>query len=213
MNKGQAIVLFHHVVLAIGIYLYGFNIGWAIAIFFASMAWTKFVGSDIMHYYFGHGKYEDSVKGYLYTFLTLATGLGSPISFAASHRQHHRHTDTERDPHSPKHIGWLRVYFLDWKSQSIHPRLIADYVRSKFQKRMHKNWFYLQILLILIVALIEFKALCFVLSPFVIYTFHSGSMQNTLGHLEGKPYNAWFLLPFMPWAWDHGDHHSYKHKN
>ena len=38
------------------------------------------------------------VKGYLYTFLTLAPGLGSPLVFIASHRQHHKHTDTEKDP-------------------------------------------------------------------------------------------------------------------
>ncbi|MBZ0185131.1 MAG: acyl-CoA desaturase, partial [Candidatus Obscuribacterales bacterium] len=38
---------------------------------------------------------------------------GSPIWWSTIHRAHHRHTDTELDPHSPKfglfyaHVGWL----------------------------------------------------------------------------------------------------------
>tara|TARA_X000000950_G_C13779420_1_gene604446 strand:- start:39 stop:680 length:642 start_codon:yes stop_codon:yes gene_type:complete len=213
MNKAQMILLFHHIMLGVGIYIYGFNIAWAVAIFFASMVWTKLIGSDIVHYYFGHGKYKDCIKSYLYTFLALTTGLGSPISFAASHRQHHKYTDTKRDPHSPGHIGWFRVYFLDWEPQNIQPRMIADFVRSKFQRWMHKNWFYLQIALISVVSLIDPRALCFILSPFVIYTFHAGSIQNTVGHLGGGPYNAWFVFPIMPWTWDHADHHHGKRKN
>ena len=122
MSKNQLLILSHHVLLVLGLVFYGFNLWYAAGIFLASMMWAKLVGSDVMHFYFAHGRYKDSIKSYFYTLLTLCTALGSPLSFSASHRQHHAHTDTELDPHSPGHIGWRRVYFLNWKSQKISPR-------------------------------------------------------------------------------------------
>lgn len=38
----------------------------------------------------------------------LLTGI-RPRQWAAVHRKHHAFTDEERDPHSPKQLGWVRV--------------------------------------------------------------------------------------------------------
>ena len=80
MNRNLLLIILHHLALLVGIAVYGFNIWIAIPIFFLSMMWAKLVGSDIMHFYFSHGEYKDSIKSYFYTFLTICTGLGSPIS-------------------------------------------------------------------------------------------------------------------------------------
>ena len=210
MNRNLALITAHHIALVAGVAFYGFNIYAAIIIFFASMMWAKWVGSDIMHFYFAHGKYKDCNKSYFYTLLTLCTGLGSPISFSASHRQHHKFVDTEKDPHSPEHIGWKRVYFLDWEPQSINPRLIADFARSKFQKWAHKNWFSAHIFIVAILAFIEPRLVCFVLSPFVMYSFHNASAVNVLAHLGGESKNVPLMKIINWWGWDHGDHHDYK---
>ena len=209
-NKNLMLIFSHHALLAFGLYYYGFNIYWAIAIFFASQMWAKFVGSDVMHYYFAHGKYKDNIKSYFYTFLTLCTALASPLSFSASHRQHHKYSDTELDPHSPHVIGWLRVYFLDWEPQRINPRLISDFARSKFQKYVHKHWFKIHLVIVAILALIDPRLVCFILSPFIMYSFHNASAINVLSHLDGSSKNVPLMRFFAWWSWNHGDHHNYK---
>jgi len=210
MSKNLFLITMHHIGLISGIMYYGFNIWIAIAIFFISMMYAKFSGSDIMHFYFAHGKYKDGWKGYLYTIPTLFSGLGSPISFSASHRQHHKYVDTDKDPHSPHIIGWRRVYFLDWAPQNINPRLIADFARSKFQKNIHRYYFKIHIVLVILFALIDPRIVCFLLSPFVLYSFHNSSCVNVFAHLDGESKNVPWIKIINWWGWDHGDHHDYK---
>jgi stearoyl-CoA desaturase (Delta-9 desaturase) len=213
MSKNQFLILSHHIFLILGLIYYGFNFWYAIPIFLASMFWAKFVGSDIMHFYFAHGKYKDCLKSYFYTILTLCTSLGSPLSFSASHRQHHKHTDTEKDPHSPVIIGWKRVYLLDWKGQNISPLIIRDFITSKFQKTVHKYWLQFHIVIISLIALIDIRLICFLISPFIIYSFHASGLVNTLCHINGEPRNVHWQKFINWWGWDHGDHHEYELKN
>lgn len=210
MNKSQFFILFHHISLLIGIAIYGFDWMVAVAVFFFGMFWAWLVGHNIIHYYFSHGKYKDNLKSYFYTFLSLTSGLGSPISFSASHRQHHRFVDTEKDPHSPAYIGWARVYFLAWEPQNINPRMISDFARSKFQKWVHKNWYKLHIAIVAVLFLIDPRLVFFALSPGVLYSFHSASLTNTFSHMNGSPVNVHFLKPLAWWGWNHADHHNYK---
>ena len=210
MNKSQIFILLHHISILAGITVYGFDWVVAIAVFFFGMFWAWFVGHRIIHHHFSHGKYKDNLKNYFYTFLALTTGLGSPISFSASHRQHHKYVDTAKDPHSPAYIGWKRVYFLDWEPQNINPRLISDFARSKFQKWVHKHWYHLHIAIVVILFLIDPRLVFFALSPGVIYSFHSASLTNTLSHLDGTSRNTPELKWIGWWGWRHHDHHNYK---
>jgi stearoyl-CoA desaturase (delta-9 desaturase) len=210
MNKSQFFILMHHMSIVAGIYIYGFSWTMAFLSFLFGMFWAWVVGHNIIHYYFSHGKYEDNLKSYFYTFLSLTSGLGSPISFSASHRQHHKFVDTEKDPHSPAHIGWKRVYFLNWAPQNINPRLISDFARSKFQKWVHKRWYWLHIAIVIILLLIDPRIVFFALSPGVLYSFHSASLTNTLSHIGGTHRNAPELKILGWWGWKHADHHNYK---
>lgn len=206
-HRGQLIVILHHLFLILGIAYYGFNITYAIAIFFLSMFWTYLVAHHIIHIGYAHRTYRDTLLDKLKTIPVLISGLGSPLSFSASHRRHHKYPDTEKDPHSPKHIGFFRVYCLAWEQQSIAPRSIIDFARSSYQQHIHKYWFYYHVLISVVAFIINPVLLCFIVSPFVMYTFHAGSIQNTIGHIEGKPTNYWLVAPFLPWSWKHRDHH------
>ena len=84
-KKNLILIIIHHIVLASAIVYYGFDIWVALAILFLSMMWSKVVGSDIMHFYFAHSRYKDSLKSYFNTFLTMFSGLGSPLSYAVTH--------------------------------------------------------------------------------------------------------------------------------
>ena len=210
MNKSQIFIILHHISVFLGIAIYGFDWLVAIGVFIFGMFWAWVVGHNIIHYHFSHSKYEDTPKNYFYTFLALTDELGSPISFSASHRQHHKFVDTEKDPHSPDIIGWKRVYFLDWEPQSINPRMISDFARSKFQKWVHKNWYWLHIAIVLCLLVIDPRLVCFALSPGVIYSFHSASLTNTLSHIGGRTRNTPELKLIGWWGWRHSDHHDYK---
>jgi fatty-acid desaturase len=69
------------------------------------------------HRMFGHKAFK-SKKWYPYlsAFLGSISFYGDPLRAALVHRLHHKHVDTELDPHSPKHgrfhayIGWLYSY-------------------------------------------------------------------------------------------------------
>ena len=39
--------------------------------------------------------------------------VGNPIHYAEWHRTHHKHSDTEMDPHSPRYKSFLRMTFLN----------------------------------------------------------------------------------------------------
>jgi fatty-acid desaturase len=209
MSSNQFLILMHHILIGIGIYAYGFDIYWAVALIFLAIVWGGIVGGKIMHYHFAHSTYKDSFLNYFLTFVVMFTGLGSVLSFVASHRQHHKYADTEKDPHSPTHIGKLNVYFLRWKKQNISPKLFRDIATSQFQRFMHKYWIYFQILGITILGFYNPLLVCFGISLLVVTTFHIAGITNVLGHLYGKPRNAPELLFTHGPAWRHADHHNH----
>ena len=46
---------------------------------------------------------------YFGTLMGVIGGTGSSIAWCAVHREHHRFTDTEKDPHSPGHLPWWQI--------------------------------------------------------------------------------------------------------
>src|SRR5947209_5064075 len=69
------------------------------------------------HRYFAHRSYKTSrVFQYLLAWLGCSAMQKGPLWWTAHHRQHHLHSDTAEDPHSPlrnnfwwSHIGWILV--------------------------------------------------------------------------------------------------------
>jgi stearoyl-CoA desaturase (Delta-9 desaturase) len=67
------------------------------------------------HRYFSHRSYETSRPfQFFLAFLGCSAMQKGPLWWAAHHRDHHRHSDTPQDPHSPvintlwwAHVGWI----------------------------------------------------------------------------------------------------------
>jgi stearoyl-CoA desaturase (delta-9 desaturase) len=67
------------------------------------------------HRYFAHRAYKTSRVGqFLLAFLGCSALQKGPLWWASHHREHHRHSDTPDDPHSPimtsfwwAHLGWI----------------------------------------------------------------------------------------------------------
>jgi stearoyl-CoA desaturase (delta-9 desaturase) len=64
-------------------------------------------------------------------------GTGSPISWVLVHRAHHRHSDTDKDPHSAKDV----LKYLIGKYPMVSTRGIRKLAESKFNKFMHKHYY------------------------------------------------------------------------
>lgn len=128
--------------------------------------------------------------------LTCALFLGvyKPLGWIGIHRLHHKYVDSELDPHSPKHQGFLKVFFSQW-NKPIPMSIIKDIARNKRIKFFQKYGIYLIWPVI-------------ILSPFTILLGYTGmGILNTAGHIDGKPSNRWYINILAPFEGNHKDHH------
>ncbi len=74
-----------------------------------------FAITGFYHRYFAHRTFRTS-RALQFTFALIGASCvqRGPLWWAAHHREHHQHADTERDPHSPRlrgflwsHVGWF----------------------------------------------------------------------------------------------------------
>jgi stearoyl-CoA desaturase (delta-9 desaturase) len=108
---------------------------WLAAGFFAAFIYTL-VGNNIaMHRYFTHSHFTVK-KPVEWFFLWVGSmmGLGGPLSYAMVHIVHHKHSDTDLDPHGPIRgkRAWL-VYFhriVDVTQTSIFSRRLFELSRK-----------------------------------------------------------------------------------
>lgn len=208
-----AIIGLHHLVLLYGIIVYGFNIYIALAILLYTILYNILINSDLVHLRMAHKPYKDGpIEIFATIFTCIAGGSGSPLSFAYVHRMHHRHVDTELDPHSPKYIGNWRVWFLLWKVGPLNPSYIKDYIKSDFQMFMHRHWTKLQLLSLVLFWYINPLIVIFIISPTVVATLHFSGLINVRGHLYGEARNIPEIMPTQPLTWRHKEHHQHKFK-
>lgn len=87
-------------------------------IFWLAFAWlASTVGNSIMLHRFYTHRVINMPRWLEYLLLpfTIILGIGSPITYAAIHRQHHRNCDDVTDPHSPHQLGKFAVYSGLWE--------------------------------------------------------------------------------------------------
>ena len=85
------------------------------------------------HRYFSHRSYRmGRVPQFLMAFLAQTSAQKGVLWWAANHRDHHRHSDTPLDPHSPvrdgfwwSHVGWVLSDAYD----VYDPKAIEDFAR------------------------------------------------------------------------------------
>ncbi len=77
--------------------------------------------------------------------LGVCTMQDSPARWVAIHRQHHKYSDQQQDPHSPLvsffwgHMGWLFVLNRDHESVSCFEKYVRDLLRDPFYLRLEKR--------------------------------------------------------------------------
>jgi len=136
---------------------------------------------------------------------------GSALSWAATHRQHHKHVGTTKDPHSPKHYGVWFVHTFGYAFSKIDPRMAANLFRTH-HAIWHKYYYWIfGTILVSSLFLLPFNlALAIFWAPVAI-VFQFENLSNTWVHSwsEDIPQNvpmANLILGGEAWHANHHDH-------
>lgn len=172
-------------------FLYLASWGWiAVSVLF----YILYAGAGValtFHRILSHGafKVKPIVRKTLITIASFAN-VGSPITWVAVHRAHHRHCDTDKDPHSPQFMSFWYMMFGTMYSK-VHLKYVVDLMRDPFCQFIHRYYFALQLPWILL--------LYFLGGPVAVFACHivpggltwlAGSLVNYLNHIKGYVSNT-----------------------
>jgi len=140
-------------------------------------------------------------------FGTLCT-LGSTISWAAGHREHHRFTDKDGDPHRPAGSLWhkIKVYFYYFPTYPISPMLIKDLTVDRDHKWFHRNYYKIIYAYILGLFLINPSYAGYFYFIPALYVFTGISWVTVIAHI---PTNGRFGFRKDTWRIYKSDDYTY----
>ena len=141
-----------------------------------------------------------------------------PLRWVSIHRQHHRHSDTELDPHNSEegfwwsHMGWL------FKNPPYANReYVSDIIDDPYYRWLDKWFWTLQIPLgVLLYSLGGWSFVLWGIPVRLVYTFHATVIVNSVTHKWGYQTfsevpglnNALISLISFGEGW-HNNHHEY----
>src|SRR5277367_619909 len=175
------------------------------------------------HRYFSHRAYETSrTFQFVLAVIAQSTAQKSVLWWAANHRDHHLHSDTELDVHSPRHTGFIYSH-VGWifsrGQETMNVNRIADFAKYPELMWLHR---YEQlpafVLAVLCLAVAGWPGLIVGFFWSTVAVYHGTFSINSLAHLVGKrryvtgddSRNNWLLaIITMGEGW-HNNHHAYQ---
>ena len=174
------------------------------------------------HRLFSHRSYSTSrVAQFVLAALAQSSGQKSVLWWAAKHRHHHRHSDTEQDVHSPAHKGFFYSH-VAWIFARKHD--VADFTGipdlTRYPELLWLHRFEQLPSIIL-------GILCFLAAGWTglvvgfcwstVFVYHATFCINSLAHVYGrKRYvtgdqsrNNWLLASLTMGEGWHNNHHAY----
>tara|TARA_R110000822_G_scaffold5031_5_gene21782 strand:+ start:4483 stop:5238 length:756 start_codon:yes stop_codon:yes gene_type:complete len=188
------------------------TIAWLSISFVIFMLMNVLGGTIAYHRIHCHSTHKmHPVVEFVCTFLGLHATYSSPIDFAAIHVAHHKYSDTEKDPHSFKHMGFKTFFPILWDTggpMGGDLRTVVRLMRNKITLFFHRNHFILLAApyLLLFISIELFFFAYFV--PTVTATLSTG--YSTFNHNKNGPYDRGLLYSLATG----GEHrHVWHHNN
>lgn len=170
------------------------------------------------HRYHAHRGFEFRWKWmeWLFTLFGMLAGAGSPLGWVAIHRDHHKYSDTEKDPHSPVHGIW-RVFTIDYPYER-NKWSVRSLVVKREQRLFHEYYFlilaaYVSLLFLVFGVPGVYFGFCV---PGALILFAQG-LTNYVNHKTWAGYtnfeydddsrNVWWMAPFNFGEGWHQNHH------
>jgi stearoyl-CoA desaturase (delta-9 desaturase) len=175
------------------------------------------------HRYFAHRAFRTSrVFQFILAFMAQTSAQRGILWWAANHRRHHKHSDTELDVHSPvqrgflyAHVGWIFVP----RNNDTDYAMIRDMARYKELLWLNRQPYLPAALLALMTWLIAgLPGLVVGFCWSTVVLWHATFSINSLAHVVGRrryvtgdeSRNNWLLaLLTMGEGW-HNNHHAYQ---
>lgn len=172
------------------------------------------------HRYLSHRSFEFKNKFLKWGFIIvgLLAGRGSPLGWAYLHRKHHRYSDTNDDPHSPKNLGFRLFGFGHMKkieNEDMQLFLVKDLMTHE-QLFLHKYYMLLLVPILFFLILFNFELFYFLWAVPALLIQLSISIFNYFGHTHGyRNYNTkddsrnncWLFPILLGESW-HNNHHA-----
>jgi stearoyl-CoA desaturase (Delta-9 desaturase) len=175
------------------------------------------------HRYFSHRSFKTSRAGqFVLAWIAQSSAQRGALWWAAVHRHHHRHSDTELDVHSPRHRGFLYSHvgwIFDPRNEETEMDAVPDLAR-------HPELVWLD--RYPLVPAITLGIACFLLAGWpglfvgffwsTVLLFHGTFFINSLAHVHGSQRyvtgddsrnNWWLALITLGEGW-HNNHHAYQ---
>ena len=218
----------------------------ALLVFFTPFAWPcivvlgisyaarMFAITAFYHRYFSHRTFKTSrIVQFLGAFVACASGQRGPLWWAAHHRMHHRHSDTDKDSHSPHHKNFLWSHTLWFMTDYALPTFlkeIPDWVKFKELRFINRfDW----------IAVLALALGCYFLGEWSVFQtwtsldglsmlgwgfflptvllYHATFSVNSLTHMFGKKKyetgdesrNNWFVSIITLGEGWHNNHHFF----
>lgn len=175
------------------------------------------------HRYFSHRSYKTGrVFQFILAFLAQATAQKSVLWWAAKHRHHHLHSDTEHDVHSPRHTGFFYSH-VGWIFARKHDTTdlvkVSDF--TQYPELMFLHRFELLPATLTGIACFLIAGWSGLIVGFVwstVLVYHATFCINSLAHVHGKKRyvtgddsrNNWLLALFTMGEGWHNNHHAYQ---
>jgi len=214
-----------HLAALLGIFVFPFYFDFGIKhVVCLLLGWVLLagIGSAItLHRVVSHRALEPR-RGFKPVMLWLASLClqGSPLGWASIHRgAHHRHADTDRDPHTPQKGFWYSYHgwLYDWANY-YNFRFSVDLIRDPMHMWFAQHYTKIIAVTYIIVGLIDWQVLLFMFIIPAVYSLHQESCVNYFCHLPNKGYrnfetkddsNNRSVMALLVWgqAW-HNNHHA-----
>jgi len=200
------------------------GITWQAVAICITLYWLRMFGIGAgYHRYFSHRSYSTGrFLQFILAFLAQSSAQKSVLWWAAKHRHHHLHSDTQQDVHSPRHKGFVYSH-LGWVFSRKHDATdlvkVADLASFPELRWLHK----LEVMPAAVLAV-----LCFLIAGWsglvigflwsTVLVYHATFCINSLAHVHGrKRYvtgddsrNNWLLAFFTLGEGWHNNHHAYQ---
>lgn len=175
------------------------------------------------HRFFSHRSFKTSRAGqFLFAFLAMSSTQKSVLWWAALHRHHHRHSDTELDVHSPvhrsffySHMGWI----FDKKHETTQLDEVPDLAKYPELMFLDRHQLVPAVVLGLVCFLIDgLPGLLIGFFLSTVFLYHGTFFINSLAHVHGNQRyvtgddsrnNWWLALITLGEGW-HNNHHAYQ---
>jgi len=198
-----------NVILGFALVIFGTSWLWLLGSFIV-YSFMAMINSAGFHRLFAHRSYTTTPfwEAFL-LFCGTLTSYGSSFVWCVVHHQHHKHSDTERDPH--KFDSVKSIFTANYEMNKVDysaKKVIRKLMDKPYHSFVHRHYWAFPIAFSLILGLISLKALVFLYWAPIGLVILSAGIFNYIAHNENGPTNTAYYALQASGEWRHKLHHE-----